>query len=646
MPRKYTKKSPYWVKAKDTAPKPNVLDQLDMSVMPAITEDTHYSAVAACGGGDVDATTYRDGASPGIMGNRFKNINSGLIPFDIVNGNTSCSSAITAVYRAYYNVAVLRNAINMMTDFSASKIHVKTSNKALKNAITNWLKAINVYALQAQFFLEYYRSGNVFIYAFNGRIPADRFAKLQEALSARSPSIPIRYTILNPMQVYLQTGAGYPNVWTKMLSTFEIARLKNPQTDEDRQVFNGLPEDIKKQIKSGGGWQYLFIPLDNKRLSYAFYKKQDYEPMAVPMAYPVLNDIEFKLELKRMDMTAARMMEQALLLVTTGMPRDQYNKGLNPESLTTLQNIFRNQTVGRVLVADWTTKAQWVIPDLKTLLGTEKYARVDQDIREGLQYMFFGDEKFANASIKVKILIESLKEGRRTFMDFLNLEVSKICEAMNFKNVPKLEMEEIDLQDSALMSKLYVQMAQLGMLTADETNVALKTGILPDKDTSLTNQKEYKDARDKGMYLPLVGGEKKDNGMGGGSGRPTGSKAPQTTKSVSPIGTNAKFSGKAIVKALSDLQGIKEGLTKAAKKQWKLKELNEAQADVLMTAAKSIFINESAEDWDKATKQYLTEPKLIPDDISQEIDEIALEHDMDLWAATVLYKARIPHKND
>lgn len=643
MPRKYQKRSPYWTNAQSPEP---VIEQLEMKFPAAMTDDPHFTAVAACGGGDVETTVMRDGSSPTLREtNRFRNINSGLVPFDSWGDNVGCRSAIEAVYKAYFNVAILRNAINMMVDFSVSKIHVKTSNKTVRNAVQAWFEAIGLWAFQSQFFMEYHRSSNAFIYSYSGKIPDDRFGKLQEVFSAKSPTIPIRYIMLNPMQVALQIGAGYPNVWAKMLSTFEIARLKNPKTAEDRQVYNSLPDEVKKQIQTGAGWPYLFMPLDAKRLYYVFNKKQDYEPMAIPAAYPVLNDIEFKLELKRIDYTLARMMEQAHLRVTTGMPRDQWNKGLNPENLQNLQNIFRSQSVGRVLVGDWTTKSEWVIPDLKTLLGVEKYARVDQDIREGLQYMFFGDEKFANASIKVKIFIESLKEGRRAFMNnFLIPEVQKFCQAMNFKNVPTLEMEEINLQDEALMNKLYVQMAQLGLLTPDETVTSLKTGVLPDKDSSFINQTEYKQARDKGLYFPLVGGMDPNAGAGG-AGRPPGASGPKTSVKVSPIGTKARFGGKQIVEALYKLQSVKDDVIKTIKREAKLKALNETQDLAATSVAKAIFLNESENDWKTSIVAYLADPKPISTEVTAALDDIMIEFDMDEWGATVLYKSQVEHKD-
>ena len=62
-----------------------------------------------------------------------------------------------------------------------------------------------------------------------------------------------------------------------------------------------------------------------------FYKKQDYEPFSVPMGYPVLEDINAKYEMKKIDMAIARTMQQAILLVTMGSEPDK--GGVNQKNL-------------------------------------------------------------------------------------------------------------------------------------------------------------------------------------------------------------------------------------------------------------------------------------------------------------------------
>ena len=683
--RSYQKRSPYWSQAR----KPAILGQPQMLgapsqeapvVPPLITQASpmggmpdfdgsqHFSATAACGGNNVSPTAYRDQASPAVLvTDRYPNIQSIGMPFETTEGNFGISNAISVCYQAYFGYAVLRNAINLLADFSISRIHVKTTNQRLKSFVETWFDAINLNQFMSQFFLEYYRSGNVFIYKWSGRISEDGFNMLKESYSSageviaakKSPIVPIRYTILNPMQVYLQRGASYTYGYVRMLSTYEIERLKNPQTEEDKQLFNSFPEDIQRQIKQGGAWRWLFVPLDQNRLYYVFYRKQDYEPLAVPLAFPVLNDIEFKLNLRRMDTALANTVEQVLLLVTTGRAADQWNQVAGAKNLAALQTLFQTQTVGRVLIADYTTKAEWKIPDIKELLGPEKYARVDQDIKEGLQYMFFGEDKFANASIKTRIFIESLKEGRRAFIEnFLLPEVKKICEVMNFKNIPELEFEEIQIQDEAVMNRLYVQLAQLGLLDPTEAFTAMKTGLLPNKDESIEHQKQYSAERQKGLYTPLIGGPQQGGAM---NGRPSGSGGTPAPRQVAtPIGQKKAIKKKAtggvsdlpeskyrfgmmkIADNIVKMNALRDNVEIALAKRFEVKELNDAQKSVATSIAQSVVLNEGDDTkWDKVVASYIKKPKELTSQVRAELSDIIAEFGVDSWMATVLSNSKV-----
>ena len=591
-------------------------------------------------------------------------------------GYYGVSDVIHLCYTAFFNYALLRNTVKLLRDFSVSPIHVQTPNKKVKKFIETWFEAIGLNSFMKQFFLEYYRSGNVFIYKFDGKISEDGLNMLKQTYAAAgevlavggktSSKVPIRYIILNPMQVYLQMGVNSPVGYVRMLSNYEIQRLRDPQTEEDKQVLQSFPKNVRDQIKQNGFSSYLYVPLDPNRLFPVFYDKMDYEPMAIPMAYPVLNDIEFKLELRRMDMALASTIERVILLVTTGRPADQFNQVPPKSNLENLQNIFRNQTIGRVLVADYTTKAEWVIPDLSALLGAGKYEQVDRDIKEGLASILSGDDKFANASIKVKIFIEGLKEGRRAFLEnFLQPEVKKVCESMGFRNVPTLEFEEIRLEDEALMSRLYVEMAKLGLLTDEELNDALETGLLPTKDESLVHQELYKRERAKKLYQPMAP-EKPE--PAGSKGRPSGTgKSPAARSVTTPIGqkkvTGAdedgdvlrngkyRFGLSKIADNIVSMNSLRGAVEAALVKKWKLKgELGTEEKGVAASIAQSIAFNEEQAKWNKVIASYIKVPKELPEAVAAELIDIRTvfgseESPVDSWLAGVLAKSKVDTPN-
>lgn len=645
MPRKYTKSSSYWANRTTTpsaAPAPSIKEADPFPELDYKWDGkAHYSAHAACHGG---SPSYRGGGAQAIPANAYENISAGILPWQGVNGFVSMSEVAILCQLAWANVGVVRNAIEAGVEFTVSPIHFKTSNKTVQEFFNSWWNRINGISFFTQFAREYYRSGNVFIYKFVGKMGKQQYGQMKSVFGAKDDTLPIRYIIINPAQVYLQGGIAFNgNNWVKMLSTYEIERLREPKTLEDKQIYNSLPEATKIQIANGGAFYDIYIPLDPSRLYYVFYKKQDYEPWAVPMVFPVLNDVEFKLQLKKMDMSLARTVEQVILLITTGQKNDEWNKnGVNPANLAHLNNIFSNQTIGRVLVADYTTKGEWLIPDIGQIIGPEKYKQVEHDIREGLQTIFGADEKFANAAMKAKVFVERMKEGQRAFLNnFLVPEVQKICEQMGFRDTPVVECETISLDDQTNLHRIYVRMAELGLLTADEVKEAIQTGLLPDNTSSLMNQEVYKKERDKGLYMPLIGGADPAEE----AGRPAGTKAPQTTKKVSPIGTSkaAQFSTKTLIDLLPRANALRDDVRVAACKQFKCKaeSLTTEQNMVVEALAKSIIVNENPETWTAVIKDYLKAPKDIAAEMGRDLDDIAATHDLDSWTAAIMYRCKI-----
>lgn len=661
MSRPYNKKNAAYWESRKSVPATAIVPIRELvanEIGVASDDNPRYSeAIAACGGGTPNSN-YRDQWASTIRDtNRYQNIRNGIVPFDSSrDGFWGMGDAISLAMQAYFNVAAIRNAINMAVDFSVSPLHIKSVNETAKRFFTNWFESINLSGFMSQYFLEYYRSGNVFMYKFMGRLPEDSFNKLKVAIAAKSPELPIRYILLNPQQVYLQMGPSYNYTFSKMLSTYEIQRLKNPITEEDKLVFKSLPKPVQQQIMNYSAQPYIYIPLDTGRLYYSFYRKQDYEPLAVPMIFPVLADVDWKLELKKLDMSLVRSMEQMILHISTGAPADSHNPAIGKKNIEMLTNIMRSQTVGRTLITDWTTKLEWKIPDLKQLLGPEKYERVDADIKEGLQYMFFGQEKFANAAIKAKIFVAGLREGRRCFLDnFLRPEVKKVCEAMNFKNVPTLEFEEIDITDQTAMNGLYYKMAQLGLLTNDELNNVLNHGVLPDKDDSVKHQEEYKSLRDKGLYSPIVPPMAPTGGaapkMAGNAGRPPGISTPLSKRTTTPIGGKTKASYNidnltvdGLVETIASMNTVRHNVEKALCKKYKLKKLDANQLFVADGTAKSIVVNESANKWQESIASYTKTFKGIDQEAANVIDSIAAEFDYGPWEAIAVYKAQLAEK--
>ncbi len=286
---------------------------------------------------------------------KYANLRTGVIPFNknqIGSGTTiDVKEAIELCQLAYYNFALFRNTIDIMTELSNSDMYLKGGNKASRDFVKSWLEKVNIWDLKDKFFREYYRSGNVFIYRFDGEFTPEDKKKLTQTFGAVIDKIPLRYIFLNPADIRAAGNISFVDLkFYKVLTNYELERLRNPVTPEDEAILKNLGPDLVAQIKKG---QIPLLELDPAHLSSIFYKKQDYEPLAVPFGFPVLDDIDAKLELKKLDLAIARTTQHATLLITMGESARDGGMGLNPLSFSAMKELFANESVARVVIADY-----------------------------------------------------------------------------------------------------------------------------------------------------------------------------------------------------------------------------------------------------------------------------------------------------
>ena len=673
MPRPYHKHSNYWEERKLASSRPPIQPVVNtINTAPASTPaiqavpfpEVMYGSTEVATAGAVPQSSsesrWPQTNVPGRDPEAYQNIRAMPLSFASYGDNRGVVGAKDSVelcMRAWVGFSAFRNAVEAAVEFSDQPLFWKFGgNKTQEIFFKEWWNAVKGDQLKRESMREYWRSGNVFLYKFMGKFGPTYYKNFQQSFGAKDNRVPIRYYLINPANVFVPTGLTFPYTYVRLLSTYDIERLRNPMTPQDKQVYNDLPQFVKDQIKVTAAYPLgIYIPMEPERLRFMFYKKQSYEPLATPMGYPIMADIEWKLCLKKMDMQLARTIEHSILLVTTGETGTLYNggNGINPNNIARLQSLMNNQTVGRVLVADFTTEAKWLIPDIDKILGPDKYQVVNDDIVEGLQSIFVNkDSKFANAQTKVKIFIQRLKEGQKIFIDdFLMPEIVQICDAMGFRTIPEVGFRDIDLSDDTVMTRVYAQLGQLGILTASQVVNAIQTGIMPDEEEMDQAQTKYQKDREAGKFLPLVGASKQDSagdegdGLLGGGGRPVGTTGiKQSTKKISPIGTGrgaVAFSLKSYKDCLVASQGLVDEISSTLQKKFKVKSLDDAQKNVVQTLAKIIMASRPVDEWTKSVASTIEKPNMIPTKVADEIDQICSDYQVDSFDATVLRHCKV-----
>ena len=671
MSRKYNKRSDYWGKfSKAQEGQSEPLDAMlrDNASEPSLVGDPFYQQEAKASsyersGGGESTNLRRNLAYVGPKIYKYGNIREGMLPFETSINGYNIRDAIELCQKAYANIAIFRNAVDIMSEFANAEIYLEGGSQKSKDFFSKWMKYTRMWNVKDQYFREYYRSGNVFFYKINAKFNIDDFQKILETYASYDGAsyntdiklynyptpydiknlIPVQYTLLNPYYLTTNhTSSWHQIVYQKILSEYELERLRSPKNDHDKVVFDSLDNDTKEKIRLGQ-WARdgLKIQLNPTDIIYSFYKKQDYEPFAIPFGFAVLDDINFKMEMKKIDQAICRTIENVILLITMGS--EPAKGGINHKNIKAMQNLLSNQSVGRVLVADYTTKAEFIIPDMNKVLGYEKYKVVNEDIKEGLQNILIGSEKFANTTVKAQVFFERLKEARKAFLnDFLQPEMELIFRNLGFKGkCPIAKFEEVSIKDETQFNRVVTRMMELGILPPEEGLRVIETGIYPTKEELGTAQAKFVEERKKGYYNPIVGGvpviappAPEVSGV-----KPPIKKTTTPNERGRPVGSNASVYAKdAIAKVMDKTKDLYSIVELGLKKKYSKKSLNAEQNKLAQGISEAIILGSQCESWTSLATEVLNDPnKLDKLNILSEIQTTAGEHDLDTYAAALLY---------
>ena len=230
----------------------------------------------------------------------------------------SCVKKLTS------NIAVFRSTIDLLSEFANTEIYLKGGNASSRKFVKSWLNLIRIHDLKEQFFREYYRSGNVYLYELDANIMPKTITNFGLTSNAAKEKVPVKYILLNPSDIKVADQLAFGSfAYTKTLTPFEISRLKDREDDPEAQkIYNGLPEKVRRQIESYNALntlnQEILLDLEPELFHPIFYKKQDYEPLAIPLGFSVLDDLNKKAELKKIDQAMARSIENVILSYHNG----------------------------------------------------------------------------------------------------------------------------------------------------------------------------------------------------------------------------------------------------------------------------------------------------------------------------------------
>lgn len=426
--------------------------------------------------------------------------------------------AISLSNKAYKYNGIIRNIVDLMSDFACQGIRLVHKNKSAESFYQNWFEKIKGKERSERFLNNLYRLGNVFVYRSYTNITPRMIDYIKSVASditipkeiTEKDTIPFGYSFFNPLAIEIDNNGKFTiNISNggKIFhgpGVFDVGR----QNHVPKHVFDKLPSDMRKQISENKAQ----IVLDDNRLSVFYYKKDDWEDWADPMIAPIIDDI-FMLERMRLADFAA--LDGAISNIRLWRVGSLEHKILpNKAVIDRLRQILAANQGGGMMELVWGPELDFKesSTDVHKFLGSAKYEAPLNAIYAGLGIppsltgqASSGRSGFTNNAISLKTLIERLEYGRTLLLEFWNKEIELVRKAMGFRYPAKVIFDRMSISDENAEKALFIQLADRNIISnetvverfscdpeiekarLEEEQVERESGIIPEKASPFHN---------------------------------------------------------------------------------------------------------------------------------------------------------------
>ena len=424
---------------------------------------------------------------------------------------------------AYENEPIVRNIIDLMSDFGSQGARIICSDKQQEKFGQEWAGYIG-FSERCERFLNYlYKCGTVIPKRTDGKVPVKVQKKWKSAVAGKEEIriqefdngkavIPLKWTFYDPRQIVMVGGSlanfvGKPIFALRINEQLrsEIYQLnKVTETQQELVQFKELiPDYVWKAINE----RAMFFPLDQTKINAYYYKKDDWEQWGKPLIRPILKDLTTLNKLKSCDNAALDGAMSAVRLWKLGSIKD----GIVAQKpgLDKLRSILAEIRPGGVTDIVWGDDLQFQESNsnLHLWLGSEKYSATLSSIYAGLGVPpgmtgSSGSSSFTNNNISLKTLIERLKYGRIILLQFLNEQLAIVQKAMGFTKKFEVIFDQMVLSDEAAEKNLLLQLYDRNLITGEMVRFAF------DVDHSDIEQvKINREHKKQGKTLPPKAGQ-------------------------------------------------------------------------------------------------------------------------------------------
>lgn len=390
---------------------------------------------------------------------------------------------------SYDNVGIIKNTIDLMTDFAGKGMKIVHKNKKIQSFLRRWFKSIGGRGVNDRILQSLYRDGNVVVERADAKIKATTADRWKSTgfvdQKVDKMVIPYKYVVHNVLSLTKSSN--------EVLSDKPKFTLMMDSETLGVNTYTGLAIPVNTDAGK-------IKELDPNKIYDYYYKKSDWEIWAKPMTYAVINELMMLDKIELADMSALDGAISNVRLWRLGSL--EYKIYPNREALNKLRGILAKNVGGGVLDLVWGPELEFKESSTQVhhFLGKEKYEAILTLIYAGLgippTLTGSSGTGTTNNFVSIKTLVERLEYGRSILVDFWEKQIDLVCRAMGFNGPARVLFTYNVLSDEAAEKAILRDMWDRDIVSSESIREAF--GLDPE----IEQTKISREAKRRGTTVP------------------------------------------------------------------------------------------------------------------------------------------------
>lgn len=388
---------------------------------------------------------------------------------------------LTACDSMYYNFTLVRNIIDLMSDFACQGIKLVHPIKSIERFYNTWFQKIGGFDRSERFLNYLYRHAMVVVEAKVGKI-TKRAEKEFKSIATDDINLPVFNPIKN--EIPLDYIFHHPS----------LVFPENPMViDRNTQYIIVLQKNVDQAYINSlslYGFSNNTRILPKEKTFVYYYKRDDWQPKPVPFLYPL---IKHAIMLEKLNLADSAALDGAISAVRIfKLGSLEYKLAPTDLAVSKLNEILQSHVGGGTLDLIWGPDIELVESNTNVhqFLGEAKYTPHMEQMYIGLgippTLAGRGGTGTTNNYISLKTLTKRLQYGRRQLMEFWEHQIKWVQKSMQFSRPAKIEFDFLDLGDEQTEKQLLIQLADRNLISEEKLQSIF--GHDPDMEKSRINR--------------------------------------------------------------------------------------------------------------------------------------------------------------